>query len=102
MMIFIMNFKINYIVIDEVEKESKSIVNLNYQLDEIKEVKLIDSDIYLQILLDNKLIDSEIKSDKVNLMLNNVYISLANDEFGINHQYLLQTMNGFLLTMCLP
>ncbi|WP_334472717.1 calcium-binding protein [Arsenophonus sp. PmNCSU2021_1] len=90
------------IVIDEVEKESGSIVNLNYQLDEIKEIKLIDGDIYLQILLDDELIDSEIQSVKVNLRLKNVYISLSNDEYDLNHQYLLQTMDGFLLSMCLP
>ncbi|WP_119711337.1 hypothetical protein [Arsenophonus endosymbiont of Aleurodicus floccissimus] len=38
----------------------------------------------------------------MNLKLKNVYISLANDEYGLNHQYLLQTMDGFLLSMCLP
>lgn len=90
------DFAIN-IVIDEVEKESRSIVNLNYQLDEIKEVKLIDGDIYLQILLDKKLIDSEIKSDKVNLRLKNVYISLANYEYGINHQYLFANNGWFFI-----
>lgn len=90
------------IVIDEVEKEHRSIVNLNYQLDEIEEVKLIDGDIYLQILLDNELIDGEIKSGKVNLIFKNVYISLGNDEYALNHEYLLQTMDGFLLSMCLP
>ncbi|WGL97291.1 C80 family cysteine peptidase [Arsenophonus sp. aPb] len=90
------------IVIDEIEKENRSVVAFNYKLDEIIEVKLVDTDIYLQILSDKELINGEVKQSIIDVRLKNAYISLGNDEFILNHEYLLQTMDGFLLTLCLP
>ena len=90
------------IVIEEIEKKNRSVVAFNYKLDELIEVKLVDSDIYLQILSDKGLINGEIKQGIIDIRLKNVYISLGNDEFTLNHEYLLQTMDGFLLTLSLP
>lgn len=88
------------VTIDEQQFEEKSIVNLNYQLDEINSLQLVDNDIHIIF----SIVDDQFTTDNANtikLILKNTYKNLDHESLIANHEYILQTMDGFLLSMVL-
>ncbi|WGL96605.1 hypothetical protein [Arsenophonus nasoniae] len=86
------------VTIDEQQFKDKSIVNLNYKLDEIKNLKLVGNDIHIHF----SIVDSQFTTDKDNnikLILKNAYKNMDNEGLIVNHEYILQTIDGFLLSM---
>ncbi|WP_406933498.1 calcium-binding protein, partial [Arsenophonus nasoniae] len=94
------NFDAN-IVIDEIEKGSGSVVELQYTLDEIIEVNLVDNDIHIKLLSGKTQLHDQMKESYTNLKLKNVYRNI-DDKQLINHEYIIKTVDGFLLSQNLP
>ncbi|WP_369308174.1 anthrax toxin-like adenylyl cyclase domain-containing protein [Providencia rettgeri] len=87
------------VIIDE-DSQSTSMVNLEYTLREIEDVYIEGNDLFLQIKLNEEIIDgisfSNVSSKPI-IKLNNFY---RNTDSGreLNHNYILKTHDGFILS----
>ncbi|QBY43894.1 hypothetical protein QE193_10415 [Arsenophonus nasoniae] len=90
------------VVIDEEGNNGETIVELEYQLDEIKSFALKDRDIILKIEI---AVPSELnnvaKSD-IEIKLKNAYGYYDNGKHFLTHQYNIRTQDGFILAPYLP
>ena len=90
------------VVIDEIGNNGETIMELEYQLDEIKLFELKDSDIILKIETAAPELNKVAKSD-IEIKLKNAYGYHDNGKHFLTHQYNIRTQDGFiLLTPYLP
>lgn len=85
------------VVIDETGSNDETIVELEYQLDEIKSFELIDRDIILKIEMDAPSELNRTAKSVIEIKLKNAYDYHGNGKHFLTHQYNLRTQDGFLL-----
>ncbi|MDR5612217.1 MAG: calcium-binding protein, partial [Arsenophonus sp.] len=92
----------SYVVIDEMSNSDESIIGLEYQLDEIKSLELINSDIILKIEIDASSELNKTAKSVIQIKLKNAYNYHGDGKRFLTHQYNILTQDGFLLTPYLP
>ncbi|WGO84624.1 C80 family cysteine peptidase [Arsenophonus apicola] len=90
------------IVIDEEGNNSETIVELEYQLDEIKLFALKDSDIIIKIEIAVPSELNKVAKSDIEIKLKNAYGYYDNGKHFLTHQYHIRTQDGFILVPYLP
>jgi Ca2+-binding RTX toxin-like protein len=90
------------VVIDEEGDNGETIVELEYQLDEIKLFALKDSDVILKIEIAVPSELNKVAKSDIEIKLKNAYGYHKNGKHFLTHQYNIRTQDGFILTPYLP